>query len=257
MNLAETQALFHSLASGEPGADPRAAELVVAGTPELPAAERVAIYAGMWLGRQADALRADFPMVAAALGDERFRDLCAAYLRAHPSEDPDVGRLGRRMASFLRSRPDLARRPDLADLAALEWARLEVFFEAPWEPAGREALAALGPEAFPGARLRLAPALRLVLLDHDAAELFRRLDAGEPPGVPAPGPCAAAVWRREFEVLHAPLDLDEALALEAALAGDPLARVCAAFARRERPAEAAFEALRSWADEGWIAGVSP
>jgi hypothetical protein len=63
------------------------------------------------------------------------------------------------------------------------------------------------------------------------------------------------VWREGFEVFHGRIELDEAAALGAARAGDPLERVCAAFGRREDPATAAFAALASWFDQGWIAAI--
>jgi hypothetical protein len=63
------------------------------------------------------------------------------------------------------------------------------------------------------------------------------------------------VWRHGFEVFHGARDLDEATALEAAASGDPLSRICAAFAGREQPATAAFAAIVGWFDEGWVAAV--
>jgi Protein of unknown function (DUF692) len=65
----------------------------------------------------------------------------------------------------------------------------------------------------------------------------------------------ALVWRPRYDVFHIKLDLDETVALESALAGEPLSRICAAFARREDPAGAAFAALSSWLQEGWVAGI--
>ncbi|HEY6006592.1 MAG TPA: hypothetical protein VIV57_27175 [Anaeromyxobacter sp.] len=44
-------------------------------------------------------------------------------------------------------------------------------------------------------------------------------------------------------------------AREAALAGEPLSRVCAELQDRADPA-AAFAALSSWLDEGWTAASS-
>lgn len=41
------------------------------------------------------------------------------------------------------------------------------------------------------------------------------------------------------------------------MAGDPLARVFAAFGRAVDPAGTAFATLEAWFDEGWIAGVVP
>jgi hypothetical protein len=254
VTLAETQALFHALVTRGPQADPAGLEACFSGNAELAAPERVGIYANMFLWRQVEALRADFPRLATCLGDERFYALCRDYVREHPSEHHDIGRLGRSLPAFLRRHP-APERPDLADLAALEWARREVFLAAPAEPIGRQDLRAVPADLFPKASLRLIPALRLLVLDHAAAALWRRLEAREEAGPVEPGPVAMAVWRSGDEVCHAALDPDEALALEAALSGKPLSRVCEPFARRRDPASSAFAALASWLDEGWVAAV--
>ena len=72
---------------------------------------------------------------------------------------------------------------------------------------------------------------------------------------PTPGIHAIAVWRSGFDVFRTALELDEAAALESAASGDPLARVCATFGGREDAAHAAFNAVTSWLDEGWVAAV--
>lgn len=254
MTLAETQALLHAAVTRAEGDRSLEIQRCFRGSAELTAAERVEIYADMYLWRLVDALREDYPKLALLLGDERFYALAEAYVREHPSTHHDLGRMGVHLAAFLRAHPGPGR-PDLADLAALEWARSEVFFEAEVEPAREGALASLAPEQFLRARLRLAPALRLLVVEHDAVGLWRALEHEEPVPPAAPGIHAIAVWRKEFDVFHTALELDEAAALEGAAAGDPLARVCAAFAGREEADRAAFDAVTSWLDEGWIARV--
>jgi hypothetical protein len=64
-----------------------------------------------------------------------------------------------------------------------------------------------------------------------------------------------AVWRSGFDVFHVIVPPDEAAAIEAAIAYEPLGLVCAAFQDREDAARAAFEALAGWAEEGWISAV--
>jgi hypothetical protein len=254
MTLAETQALFHAAVTRAEGDRSLEIQRCFAGSAGLGAAERVEIYADMYLWRLVDALREDYPKLAALLGDDRFYALAEAYVREHPSEHHDLGRLGVHLPAFLRAHPDPGR-PDLADLAALEWARSEVFFEAEVERAPQEALAALSTAEFLQARLRLVRALRVLAVENDAVRLWRALEHEEPVPPPAPGIHAIAVWRKEFEVFHTALDLDEATALEGAAAGDPLSRVCAAFTGRPDAAQAAFSAIASWFEEGWIAGV--
>jgi len=255
VTLAETQALFYEILTGADPVAPERIDACFAGTPDLPAVERVAIYADMYLWRLVEALRETFPKLVRHLGDERFAALAEDYLRRNPSEHHDVGQVGRRLPAFLREYPDPAR-PDLADLAELEWARHRVFFAPPAAPVGPEAFAGLDPEAFTRTGLRLSPALEVLVLDHPAAPLWRALEDGVPPEPPSTGPSAVAVWRSGFDVFHAPLSLDEAVALEGARSGDSLAKICAAFADRADPAAAAHQALSSWLAEGWVVGVS-
>ena len=124
MKLAEIQAVFWQALHGE-SVDPS----FIAGP------NRLEVYANMFLFRQVDALRTDFPDTVKQLGDSAFLEAARSYLREHPSEHPDLGRLGHRFAAFLKAKDGLL--PGVGDLAALEWARSEVFFEAEAEPIGR------------------------------------------------------------------------------------------------------------------------
>jgi hypothetical protein len=215
MNLAETQKLFWNALRG----DVEGLDACFAGTPQLPAGERVGIYAQMYVFRQVDALREDFPLLVKKLGDEAFFQLAEKYVLAHPSEDPDLGRLGRRFAGFC---PE-----ELRELAALEWARSEVFVEADAASISPEQFAAaVDEDAFAHARVKIIPALRLI--------------------------GATVVWRAGFEVFDVELAPEEAKALRLALDGEPLGEICGAFGE----SQAAFAALQSWLAEGWIAATS-
>jgi hypothetical protein len=205
--------------------------------------------------RGASRLRLEHPVTARLLGDARLGTLSQQYARwlrsraRRPTSEP---------ASFSRFLRQLrSARADLPDLAALEEARTDVALEPPPRPIGRDALAGLAFGPFLASRLELVSALRVLVLEHDAMALWRRVSAGVPPDPPDPTPTVAVVWQDGPDVLHARLDLEEGLALEAALAGDSLVRVCAAFGRAEDPARIAFATLGSWFDEGWISAVLP
>jgi hypothetical protein len=253
MRLADIQALFWRALSGEqPEVD-----AVFRGTAELPARARVQIYTDMVLWRQIDVLREDFPKLAKLLGDDEFATLAEAYVRRWPSEFPSLVRLGRKLAEFIRSCEDGTRRPDLADLAALEWARAEIFEEADALPVDPDALR-VHPN-FAAARLELIPALRRLTLEYDAAALWRALEDGEAAPEPEHATTCVVAWRpsgpEDWQPLHTTVEADEAQALALAANGAPLGAVCEAFAGRAQPAEAAFNALSSWLAEGWVAHV--
>jgi hypothetical protein len=206
------QRQFFLLAAREDGAaDPA---LLVAETPQLDARARMDIYANMFIWRQVDALRDDFPQLAERLGGD-FYAFAEAYLREHPSTRPSLSELGAQLPAFA-----LRRRPELAQLAALEWARARVF-EEPDLPY-LERLPPVAEADLPLVRLRFVPALRL--LEN------------------------AVVWKKDFEVFHAPIDQAEARALSLAMAGEPLGAVCEAF----DGVEAAFRAISSWFAEGFV-----
>lgn len=254
MTLAETQAwLYQAITSGErPTSEDL--ELCLADGPALSAREGVAVYASMYLARLIDALREAFPNLARFLGEETFAALAEDYLGRHPSEHHDIGRAGRLLPAFLRKHPD-PERPDLADLAELEWTRQQVFFAAAAPQIGAEAFARLDPEELARSRLLLSPALQILRLDHAVAPLWRHLEHGEPPDSPLVVSSPLAIWRRGAEVFHCPLPLDEVAALERAASGGSLAQICEAFAEREDPSAAAHGAIASWMAEGWVTGL--
>ena len=249
MKLAEMQRLFHQLASRAPGSEAIDPALLFTGTAELDSSARIGIYADMFIWRQIDALRDDFPKLARVFGDGPFYAMAEDYLREHPSRHASLSELGRELPAFLRVWLGEGARSDLFDLASLEWARAKVFEEANVEPAPPEKLRAIGAGELPQLCLSFVPALRLIEVGHDLEALW---EDGARPGPPSPRRQSIAVWRKAFEVLHAPIDDDEAKALALARSGEPLGVVCEAFAQRADAVEAAFRAISSWFVEGWI-----
>lgn len=258
MRLAELQALFYEAVVGDDGTCARALEQRCTDSLERPARVRVGIYAGMYRARLVDALRADFPKLARLVGESEFATLAAGYARQHPSEHYDISRIGRRFASFLSAHPETNSREDAADLAALEWARAEVFVEsndAPLEHAAWIALLSQDPSV---TRICTVRALRVLRLQHDVVPVFRSLDAESAPVAPRAEPTALVVWRARsgHQVFHAVLTTQEACALELATLGATLADICGAFAESEDPVQAAFAAFSSWGEEGFVASSS-
>ena len=252
MKLAEVQRMFYQLAARAPGSEAIDPAALLEGTPALDANARVGIYADMFIWRQIDALRDDFPKLALLLGDEPFYAMAEDYLREHPSQHASLSELGSALPDFLRAWQGEGVRADLADLASLEWARAKVFEEANVTPVPPEQLSAMGADELPLVRFDFVPALRVLELAHDLGDLWQALEDGAPPAPPLARAESIAVWRKGFDVLHAPIDDDEARALELARSGEPLGIVCEAFAARPDAVPAAFRAITSWLAEGWI-----
>jgi hypothetical protein len=201
-DLARLQQQFYDRVVGrtpEDGpADPGDGELIGSGD--------IAIYARMYASRLHDTLADDFPKLRAALGDDRFGELVAHYLRAHPPSSFTLRDAGLALERFLRG-SELAP-PWAADLAALERARIEVFDGPDAEPLTQDAVAALG-DALPGLLLAWVPSSVVVPLAWTVDDLWSAIEDGAPPPEPVAGSRVVLVWRRDVAVLHRTLDADE------------------------------------------------
>ncbi len=294
IDLKGTQNLFWELISAPEGVRPAleglgqrglpALDDVFVGDERLSAVDRVDIYANMYFYRLLDALREDYPRIETAIGGRAFHNLMTDYLLRHPSGHPSLRYLGRFLPEFLRSHAILREDPYLVDLAALEWARVDVYDEPDTTPATREDLARIPQNRAGEARLRLIPAFRLERFDHDVVRVWRELRdpeaieeqiggtegnaalEGADHHAPARGPhklkrtrIAARIWRSEFIVYHKGIAEEEAHCLELAREGESLERICqvlAAGRSAERATELVGKILQSWIDDGLVAEIS-
>jgi hypothetical protein len=222
---------------------------------------RLAIYSRMYFDRlHDDVLRADYPKLEAALGAAAFELLARDFLAAHPPDDPQIRFVSAPLPAYLRRHALGRRRPWLGDLAALEWARVDVFDRADARSLTMDELRALPPQAFPRLPLRLIPACRLLRAGAGVEDVWRRLDRGDPAGRPGRGARALLVWRDpRLAILHRRLEPTEAQLL-GRLAGGARAkaisfgRVCALLGRGRSAEAAAREAWRLVG--GWVgAGI--
>ena len=239
--LRDLQAAFWRSIAATPGhatPDPELLRVVRAGG-RLSAADRVDVYAGMYVWRLVEALAEDFPKVAAALGPEAFGAVVREYLAVHPSTEPSVRHLGSSLPGFLAGRE-----PGwLADLARLEWARLDVFDAPDAVPLSLEELRLVPPEEWPDLRLAPVPALARLVTGWPVHELWS--DASRPV---EPARTALRIWRDGFLVYQAPMDGAEEAALTSLVAGEPFAAVCEAVGDA---ADAASLLLR-WIADGIV-----
>lgn len=109
-----------------------------------------------------EALRASFPAVERLVGGAFFAAMARAAIAADPPSSPLLFRYGGGFADFVESFPPAAGVPYLADVARLEWARLQAYHAADAAPLALADLAALPAEAMAGARLRLHPSFGLL-----------------------------------------------------------------------------------------------
>ena len=162
--LADLQRWFQSaVVAAEPPQDAEAARVILP-SPTLRAAERLAIYHGMYPLRMHDALASDYPALQHFLGNHGFEHFVADYVEQFPSRAYTLNRLGDHVPEFIAASSTLQKRDFLHDLARLELAITEVFDAEEVATLGTAEIEALPPEAWESARLQAVPAFRLLAL---------------------------------------------------------------------------------------------
>jgi hypothetical protein len=98
--------------------------------------ERLEIYNRQYWWRLMASLAEDFPGLQAILGNRRFEALGKAYLTRHPSRSFTLRNLGRDLEPWLRKNPQWAgsKQAMALDMVRLEWADIEAFDGAAFEP---------------------------------------------------------------------------------------------------------------------------
>ena len=253
-SLHEVQRLFWDSIAVRPCQDSIAPGFIrlIGGTDDSDRKTRICVYADAYYLRLRDVLREDFPQVAAILGPEQFDEVVRDYIEAFPSEHPSVRHLGRALAEFFRRRNDMP--TCLADLAELEWARVEVFDAPDAECVTIDDLVSIPVGSWPTICFAAIPAMRTVLAQYPVHQLW----SGSKSLEVSPAETRLRVWRAsDCWILHAPMDVREIAGIQKMISGEPFAAICETFADLPE-LEAAQEAtalLARWIEDGIIARI--
>lgn len=262
-----------AITGADADADDEAVARFVTPGPRLTAVERFEIYRSGYHARLVECLLDDYPVLAAVLdrnAEGQFAALCRAYVDRHPSASPNLNGFGRHMPAFcLEAKlpgfplfPALAR--FAADLAALEWALVDVLHAETAPPLDIAALQALPPEAWAGARFVPSDALRLFRFAYPVNAVFiaNRIDEIVP-DVPAPSPTAVAVYRKDMQLWR--MDLTPAMmgVLEPLVKGKSLGEALEAVEAECTDPEVLAQTganlmvwFREWVDAGFFTRVT-
>jgi hypothetical protein len=234
-------------------------EALVRGDARLDAGGRLGVYADMYGARLEDALGEDYPKLAAICGEAAFAGLLGDFLAACPPRNYSLRHLGAPLPEFLAGHALGRQRPWLADLAALEWARVEVFDRADAAALTLDHLRALAPERFAVLALHAIPATIVLNVAEGVDDIWRQIEAGHP-SVAWRGRTGArqdlVVWRRDIEVYHRSASAAEVEALPLLTAGTTLGVLCERLGEgrgEEAAARLAFELVGAWVGDALIA----
>ncbi len=211
-------------ARGHIAIEPDQLESVVTRSQSLEGVDRLEIYARAYYARLIECLRAEFPVLVKAVGEDLFDEFAVDYLQRHPSRSYTLNRLGADFARYLaETRPPGETWAELlVDLATLEWAVAEVFDGPGVEgqkllDAGE--LAAIPAERWSDARLIGVPCVRTLSLQYPVRAYYTALreDNDVPP--PTAAPSFLALTRRDYVVRVHDLEPLEYVLLNALLEG--------------------------------------
>lgn len=165
------------------------------------------------------ALADAFGNVVRLVGDDYFRALAHAYVDRIPARSANLHEDGAALPDFIRDFEPAADLPYLSDVADLDWRLHRAYFAADAEAVDRSTLAALGPERFAAASIRLAPSVELARSSRWPIADILRMHAGGAPAHLDSGGQAVLIWREAFAVRSQPLGAAEAEAVAALMAG--------------------------------------
>lgn len=232
----------------------------VVATDKASAMQRLAIYGNAYRLRLLEVLGEDFPGLKGLLGAESFAVLGCAYIDAHPSAHPSIRWFGRHLSHFLRERTPYNDRPELAEMAAFEWAQGEVVDAADTAVCSAEQLAAVSPARWPDMRVVFQHALRRLELHWNVPVVWRAIDDGTATPTPehSTRPLAWLLWRRSLQVHWRSLAEDEHWAIRACLDGRTLGEICQGLSERSAAPDVPLRAaslLKQWLSEDLVANI--
>jgi hypothetical protein len=222
---------------------------IVRGDSRLSAIERLDIYAEMYFYRLLDCLKEDYPATLAVVGATNFHNLITGYLLAYPPSHPSVLYAGRYLPDFLESHPLREQWQFIADLARLERALIEVFHAADAPALSRDELHAIAPGDWPMLELKTHPALQLLPMEWNVANVARAVEDGIEWQTPKRESSHVLVWRKDCRSYYREVGGIERDLIHAMTAGASVAALCeqvAAASLSGDPTVAFLELLERW-----------
>jgi hypothetical protein len=162
---------------------------------------RFGVYRNNVFSSLVSVLSARYPAVKVLLGEEFFRAMAAAFIRAHPPESPVMLEYGAKFPDFAAAFGAAVDYPYIAGVAQLEWAAHEATHAADASATDISALHTIDPARFGDAVLRLHPAVRLVSSPYPVHSIWRAsLDPSSEPEAELSGAEHVLVTRPDFEL---------------------------------------------------------
>jgi hypothetical protein len=157
------------------------------------------VYRYAYGSRLVEAVRNDHELLHLYLGDEMFGEMGHAYVKARPSEHPNLRWFSQGLPDFLKSAEPYRNHPELSDLAALEKALNDAFDAAEGPVVELADMAGFAPEMWPDLRFRPHPSAARLDLATNASAIWLALknDETPPDAIALAEPSRLLIWRQD------------------------------------------------------------
>jgi Putative DNA-binding domain len=219
---------------------------------------RLGIYANAYFARLEEALESDYEILKQLLGDDVFEEVCMAYTHKYPSHYYSLRWFGQDFPTFLGYLPESGEHHWPAEMAQLEWSFVGAFDAADAVAATETDAAAVPPEAWAELKISFHPSVRTMAIWWNTLPRWRAAKNNEavPEAVRLSEPAQCLLWRQELITQYRSMEADEAVALQAALAGTNFSELCGVLAEEMQDQEMvpmkAAGFLKSWLAAGMI-----
>ncbi len=163
-----------------------------------PAVKRFDVYRNNVALSLTEALQATFPVLQQLVGEEFFTAMVGQFLRQHPPRSPVLMYYGQDMPAFLEAFDPVQGLGYLPDVARLELAVVASYHAGDAAAIDGAGLAEMAPDALLGARIELAPPVRMIRSAWPLYDIWRA-NTGEPGHPIGDRGQAVLVTRPEFD----------------------------------------------------------
>ena len=219
------------------------------------------VYRYAYGSRLVEVMRNDHELLHLYLGDETFDEMGHAYVKARPSEHPNLRWFSQGLPEFLGSAEPYCHHPILSDLAALE-KTLNNAFDATEAPAlTLQDMAGFAPEIWNDLMFKPHPSACRLDVRTNTAAIWMALknDEAPPDAMLLEEPSRLLIWRQDTTPMFRELAAEEAMMWDEAANGIPFGVLCEMLATYDDPDGAAARGagyLHGWVTSGALTSVS-
>ena len=219
------------------------------------------VYRYAYGSRLVEAMRNDHELLHAYLGDEMFDEMGHAYVKARPSEHPNLRWFSQGLPEFLKIAEPYCNHPVIADLAALEKGLNDAFDATEGEVLELTAMAGFAPEQWNDLTFKPHPSAARLNLSTNASAVWLALknDETPPDATMLEEPSRILIWRQDTTPMFRELPAEEAMMWDEAAGGIPFGVLCEMLATYDDPDGAAARGagyLHGWIASGTLTAVS-